>query len=111
MHAGAQPLTRLLPPPLHSFTLQALQRNLPRPVSLTGLPPRRPASELPKLSLREKAEELVAREMASLLQHDAAKYPVVPVSSALGGKEAKEARKVSGMAREVQEGFPPGCRL
>jgi hypothetical protein len=50
---------------------------------------------------REKAEELLNREMSSLLQHDAAKYPVLPVTSALGGKEAKEARKVRSTGRGV----------
>lgn len=53
----------------------ALRRGLPRPADLDGLPAARGDGEIGKLSLRERAEELVARELARLLAHDAAKYP------------------------------------
>ncbi|KAL6764025.1 pre-mRNA splicing factor component-domain-containing protein [Haematococcus lacustris] len=71
---------------------KALQRGLPRPLSLDQLPSPRPATELPKLSLRERAEDLVVREVARLLEHDAAKYPVPLAAS---GKDSKEARKAA----------------
>ncbi len=64
--------------------LQALQRQLPRPLALPDslLSRRTPAAAGGSLAgadaaaLREAAEELVVAEMAALLQHDAIKYPV-----------------------------------
>lgn len=54
-----------------------LQRGLPRPVSLAGLPEaQRMGEDGRALSAREAAEALVHREMAALLAHDAAKYPL-----------------------------------
>uniref|UniRef100_A0A7S0WNZ6 Uncharacterized protein n=1 Tax=Chlamydomonas leiostraca TaxID=1034604 RepID=A0A7S0WNZ6_9CHLO len=69
---------------------KALQRGLPRPTSTDLLPAPRPAHEAPKLSLRERAEDLLVREMRAVLEHDAAKYPVIPA-----GKDSKEAKKAA----------------
>lgn len=69
----------------YAWPPQALQRGLPRPKHADLLPAPRPATEWGKLSLRERAEDLVVREVRTLLDHDAAKYPVIPV-----GKEAKK---------------------
>lgn len=80
-------------PCLHGST-QALQRGLPRPLSLDTLPRPRPASEQGKLSLREQAEDLVVRELGALLAHDSARYPVLPAAAA----KDKEAKKVGGGA-------------
>ncbi|GFR40753.1 hypothetical protein Agub_g1364 [Astrephomene gubernaculifera] len=57
---------------------KALQRQLPRPLSVDSLPGPKPApsSSAPAAALRDRAEELVAAEMAALLTHDAIKYPV-----------------------------------
>lgn len=54
---------------------QVLQRGLPRPVA----PPpaaARPAPDAARMGAREAAEALVAAELAILLAHDAAKYPL-----------------------------------
>ncbi len=40
-----------------------LQRGLPRPATLDALPSPRPAAESARLSLRERAEELLTREV------------------------------------------------
>jgi pre-mRNA-splicing factor CDC5/CEF1 len=55
---------------------QALQRDLPRPVALDMMPSIRKDEELPGLGVAELAEELVNREVLTLLHHDAAKYPL-----------------------------------
>ncbi|GLC50856.1 hypothetical protein PLESTB_000439400 [Pleodorina starrii] len=64
---------------------KALQRQLPRPLSVDSLPGPKPAAAVAAggaggaggfVGLRERAEELVAAEMAALLTHDAIKYPV-----------------------------------
>eukprot|EP00983_Pelagomonas_calceolata_P104238 1159002-Pelagomonas_calceolata.AAC.1 len=57
--------------------MQALQRGLPRPLTLDLLPHGRPAHEQPKLSLRERAEDMLKEEMLTVLAHDASKYPIV----------------------------------
>lgn len=54
---------------------QVLQRGLPRPVA----PPpaaAQPAPDAARVGAREAAETLVAAELAVLLAHDAAKYPL-----------------------------------
>lgn len=50
---------------------QVLQRGLPRPLALDGLP--QPTQQS---GLRAQAEQLVLQELRALLAHDAAKYPV-----------------------------------
>ncbi|GLI69273.1 hypothetical protein VaNZ11_013849 [Volvox africanus] len=62
---------------------KALQRQLPRPMSVDSLPAPRAAAApgggagaAGASGLRERAEELVAVEMAALLTHDSIKYPV-----------------------------------
>jgi hypothetical protein len=70
--------------------LQALQRGLPRPTNTDLLPAPRPASEAPKLSLRERAEDMLVREMRAILEHDGAKYPIIAP-----GKDSKEAKKAA----------------
>mmetsp|Transcript_14021 Transcript_14021/g.37873 ORF Transcript_14021/g.37873 Transcript_14021/m.37873 type:complete len:825 (-) Transcript_14021:211-2685(-) len=66
---------------------KALQRGLPRPLTLDLLPHGRPAHEQPKLSLRERAEDMLKEEMLTVLAHDASKYPIVIKE----GKKAKHA--------------------
>lgn len=57
---------------------QALQRHLPRPASLDlVIPAAKPAADRQRMSLRERAEEALVQELATLLQYDEAKYPVV----------------------------------
>ena len=71
---------------------QVLQRGLPRPTA----PPAagaRPAPDQARLGAREAAEALLANELAALLAHEAAKYPV---------KEKKKGRK-----RDREDGPPP----
>ncbi|GAB4822419.1 hypothetical protein N2152v2_009465 [Parachlorella kessleri] len=69
---------------------QVLQRGLPRPATLDLLPERRPDDQLGRLSAREQAEELLNREMASLLSFEAAKYPLREKKEKKGGKQQKE---------------------
>mmetsp|Transcript_23430 Transcript_23430/g.51433 ORF Transcript_23430/g.51433 Transcript_23430/m.51433 type:complete len:829 (+) Transcript_23430:239-2725(+) len=76
---------------------KALQRHLPRPAATEHLaPPARSAAEQSKLSVRERAEELLAQELVLLLQHDAAKYPVVRE------KEGKKKDKGSGRTAQAE---------
>ena len=99
-------------PPLHTHPSpppQALQRGLPRPVSLDRLPgpasrqqPQAQASEASeRLSLKERAEEMLAAELALLLRHDAAKYPLAPPAKdkdkkkdKVGGKDTYKDRSL-----------------
>ena len=98
-----RPHTHPSPPP------QALQRGLPRPVSLDRLPgpasrqqPQAQASEASeRLSLKERAEEMLAAELALLLRHDAAKYPLAPPAKdkdkkkdKVGGKDTYKDRSL-----------------
>ncbi len=55
---------------------QVLQRGLPRPSTLDLLPAPRSEEELARLSAKELAEELMAREMVSLLNFEAEKHPI-----------------------------------
>ncbi len=95
-HVGSvkQALRRVPPLALsHTHTrmhahIQALQRRLPRPATVDHLPAPRPAPELARLSLRERAEDALLEEVGRLLRHDTARYPVPPSS------DSKEARKV-----------------
>lgn len=74
---------------------RALQRGLPRPADLEGLPVTQPPAEYAKLGLRDKAEEEVARELVRLLQHDAAKYPAREPRDRRGRKQQQQAPKVA----------------
>lgn len=56
--------------------LQALQRGLPRPTSIEKLPPPKAPAELAAMSLRERAEAELMAELAALVEHDNAVYPV-----------------------------------
>ena len=74
---------------------KALQRQLPRPVSLSLVTPAfRSAAEREKLSLRERAEEMLSLELVSLLEHDAAKYPISSGKEKADKKAAKPGRLV-----------------
>ena len=64
--------------------MQVLQRDLPRPVSLTFGPEVKAGTD--SQSLKEAAELMLYREMLSLLEHDAAKHPI---------KESKKDKRVS----------------
>lgn len=55
---------------------QVMQRGLPRPLTLDGLPQPLPIEQQPSLGLRAQAEQLVLQELKALLAHDAAKYPL-----------------------------------
>ncbi len=74
--------------------MQALQRGLPRPVSLALLPAPKPLSELSQMSLRERAEDAVIEEMQKRLNYDTRKYPLPPetLGKELSSKEAKKVR-------------------
>ena len=79
---------------------QVLQRGLPRPLSLAGLP------EAPRgagaTSAREAAEALVAREMAALLAHDAAKHPLKEAKKGKVRAAARRCRAAPASSRRVQ---------
>lgn len=55
---------------------QVLQRGLPRPTSIDKLPPPRTPAELAAMSLRERAEAELYAELAALVTHDNATYPI-----------------------------------
>lgn len=55
---------------------QALQRHLPRPVSLDQLPAPQHPAQAAQLSYREAAEQELLSELTAVLQHDAARYPI-----------------------------------
>ena len=59
------------------MSLQALQRGLPRPLSIDKLPPPKAPAELVAMSLRERAEAELNNELAALVQHDNHTYPQV----------------------------------
>ncbi len=63
--------------------MQVLQRGLPRPVSLTFGPEVKAGTD--SHSQKEAAELMLYREMMSLLEHDAAKFPI---------KESKKDKRV-----------------
>jgi pre-mRNA-splicing factor CDC5/CEF1 len=65
---------------------KALQRGLPRP-ALPGDSPAGPApgADGPGLPPRERAERLLAQELAALLAHDNAKYPLKVGGASLVG--------------------------
>ncbi len=67
-------------PPLPPGPAQALQRGLPRPAHLDGLPAPKPSLEAAALPLAQRAEELLLSELTRLLAHDAAKYPPAPAA-------------------------------
>mmetsp|Transcript_7123 Transcript_7123/g.12265 ORF Transcript_7123/g.12265 Transcript_7123/m.12265 type:complete len:828 (-) Transcript_7123:440-2923(-) len=79
----------------------ALQRGLPRPLSADSLPAPRPLSELSKLSLRERAEDMLLEELTTRLRYDSLKFPSPPV-----GKEGKEAKKLMKLAEELAKNVP-----
>lgn len=54
--------------------MQVLQRGLPRPMSVTYGPEVKAGAD--SQSAKEAAELVLHREMQSLLEHDAAKYPI-----------------------------------
>lgn len=64
---------------------QALQRGLPRPLSLDGMPPAKPTREAEALPLTARADEALRRELQALITHDAVKYPLG--GAAGGGKD------------------------
>ncbi len=66
-----------------SAIAQVLQRGLPRPLSLTFGPEVKAGTD--SQSQKEAAELMLYREMLSLLEHDAAKYPI---------KESKKDKRV-----------------
>ncbi len=76
---------------------QVLQRGLPRPLSLTGLPePARGGA----LSQREAAEALLYGELAALLAHDAAKHPLREAKKGkVGARLATSSRSCAVMER------------
>ena len=91
----------------HVCVLQVLQRGLPRPVSLTYGPEVKAGAD--SHSMKEAAELLLFREMLSLLEHDAAKYPI---------KESKKDKRVGldcpcvqivGCWEGCGGGWPPAC--
>ena len=82
------------------LAVQVMQRGLPRPMSLMfGLEVKAGADSQ---SLKEAAELVLYREMLSLLEHDAAKYPV---------KESKKDKRVSPHALILgcRSGSFPAC--
>ncbi|KXZ44260.1 hypothetical protein GPECTOR_70g491 [Gonium pectorale] len=85
---------------------KALQRQLPRPLTVDNLPAPRPAPAGPSAdpaALRERAEELVAAEMVTLLMHDAIKYPVKDARSETKKKGDKGSSKQAGPAPSLDE--------
>jgi len=72
---------------------KALQRQLPRPVSVSlVVPASKSMAEREKMSLRERAEEMLSQELVSLLEHDAAKYPISSGKEKADKKAAKSGR-------------------
>ena len=65
------------------LAVQVLQRGLPRPVSLSFGPEVKAGTD--SQSQKEAAELMLYREMLSLLEHDALKYPI---------KESKKDKRV-----------------
>ena len=83
------------------LTVQVLQRSLPRPVSLTFGPEVKAGTD--SQSLKEAAELMLYREMLSLLEHDAAKYPI---------KESRKDKRVRSVSCLVEpRSFKPGHSL
>ncbi|KAK9842456.1 hypothetical protein WJX81_000971 [Elliptochloris bilobata] len=72
---------------------QVLQRGLPRPTAPAPVAGARPAPDASRAGAREAAEALLAAELAALLAHEAAKYPL---------KEKKKNKK-----RGREEPAPP----
>ncbi|GAX75409.1 hypothetical protein CEUSTIGMA_g2853.t1 [Chlamydomonas eustigma] len=73
---------------------KALQRQLPRPVSIDlVVPSSRSAAERERMSYREKADEMLTQEMVALLEHDAVKYPI-PTGKEKVDKKAVKKHKV-----------------
>lgn len=84
----------------HLRKSKALQRRLPRPASLDiATSAIKVVSDHAKLSLREKADNLLVEEIVALLHHDAAKYP--PASGK--DKQDKKAKtKAAGTVPSLQ---------
>ena len=75
---------------------RALQRQLPRPVSIDLVRPvPKSASEKEKMSVRERAEDLLAKEIVAMLEHDNAKYPIPTGKEKLDKKAAKSSAKTA----------------
>lgn len=53
-----------------------LQRGLPRPVALDLVVPLQPEADMSKLPYREAADRMLQHELAELLKHEAALYPL-----------------------------------
>lgn len=92
------------------YPAQVLQRSLPRPQSLDGLPPPVAPSKLAAMSAREAAEALLAQEMAALLASDAARYPPPPRDDdggAAAGSSKKRAKAAAAAAAAASAAAPP----
>ncbi|WIA33069.1 hypothetical protein OEZ86_006225 [Tetradesmus obliquus] len=72
---------------------QVLQRGLPRPSSIQGLPQPKAPAELAAMSLRERAEAELAAELAALVEHDNAAYPAAKEAEGKGKKDKKRRAK------------------
>ena len=82
---------------------RALQRQLPRPVSVELVAPlARSGAEREKLSMRERADEMLALELVAMLEHDAAKYPI-PTGKDKVDKKAAKAGRLAVPALQVRE--------
>jgi pre-mRNA splicing factor component len=86
---------------------QVLQRGLPRP-ALPGDAPAGPApgADGPGLPPRERAERLLAQELAALLAHDSAKYPLKVGMSALVPVQAGHTSTSSRLVSQRNHGSP-----
>jgi hypothetical protein len=76
-----------------SMCLQVLQRLLPRPSSIQGLPQPKAHAELAAMSLRERAEAELFAELAALVEHDNAAYPVAKDGEGKSKKDKKRRAK------------------
>ncbi|EFJ42818.1 hypothetical protein VOLCADRAFT_107065 [Volvox carteri f. nagariensis] len=84
---------------------KAVQRQLPRPLSVDSLPGPKVAASAGVAAggLRERAEELVAAEMAALLTHDANKYPVKDSRADTKKKSTGPASRPAGPSGPLEE--------
>ncbi|KAF6264690.1 pre-mRNA splicing factor component-domain-containing protein [Scenedesmus sp. NREL 46B-D3] len=79
---------------------QVLQRGLPRPVSIQGLPQPKAPAELAAMSLRERAEAELVAELAALVEHDNAAHPIAKDAEGKGKKDKKR------RAKDAEEAAP-----
>lgn len=80
-----------------------LQRGLPRPTSLIGLPVPKTGDDLAGLSQKEAAEQLLLQELHLLLEHDNAKYPVKAADDKKKKKKDKKESKHKRKRGELEE--------